>query len=131
MALIKKLVALDDWIQIYAITRRDLPIDSKKITRISLDLNNKREIQEKLQGANAKSITNVFHLAFGGEIACCQIKHTAQVNICIIQVARGHAGENSCCMRSVLTSALLGKWQLFGAQGAPCHMRRIAAALMT
>ena len=91
MALIKKLVALDDWVHIYAIARRDLPIDSKKITRISLDLNNKQEIQEKLQGANAKSVTNVFHLAFGGEIACCQIKHTTQGEVCILQVAHGHA----------------------------------------
>ncbi len=68
MALIKKLVALDDWVQIYAIARRDLPIDSKKITRIHLDLNSKQEIQEKLKGANAKSVTNVFHLAFGGKM---------------------------------------------------------------
>ena len=107
MALIKKLVALDDWIQIYAITRRDLSIDSKKIRRISLDLNNKQEIQEKLQGANAKSITNVFHLAFGGEIACCQTKHTAQVKVCKIRVAHGRAGENSRCMRSVLLQPCL------------------------
>ena len=40
-ALIKKLVALDDWDHIYAIARRELLTKSKKITRISLDLNNK------------------------------------------------------------------------------------------
>lgn len=42
MALIKKLVALDDWDHIYAVARRDIPIDSKKITRIHLDLNKKQ-----------------------------------------------------------------------------------------
>ena len=42
MSLIKKLVALDDWDHIYAIARRDIPINSKKITRIHLDLNNKQ-----------------------------------------------------------------------------------------
>ncbi|CAK0782934.1 hypothetical protein CVIRNUC_006129 [Coccomyxa viridis] len=66
-ALIKKLVALDDWDHIYAIARRDIPIHSKKITRIHLDLDNKQEIQHKLSSANAKSVTNVFHLAFGGD----------------------------------------------------------------
>ena len=116
-ALIKKLVALDDWDHIYAIARRDIPIHSKKITRIHLDLDNKQvptwqtadleqvprmitsrisqqstgmspaeftrlrwakpegwlivqEIQQKLSSANAKSVTNVFHLAFGGLPPC-------------------------------------------------------------
>ena len=50
MALIKKLVALDDWDHIYAIARRDIPIHSKKITRIHLDLDNKQV--PSLQPAN-------------------------------------------------------------------------------
>ena len=40
-ALIRKLVALDDWEHIYAIARRELLTRSKKITRISLNLNKK------------------------------------------------------------------------------------------
>ena len=40
-ALLRKLVALDDWEHIYAIARRELLTRSKKTTRISLDLNKK------------------------------------------------------------------------------------------
>ena len=33
-------------------------------------------------------------------------------------MAAGSAEDSSCCMRTVLTSASLGKWQLLGAEGS-------------
>ena len=53
-ALIKKLIALDDWEHIYAVARQKLPHHSKKITQISLDLN-KKEVTHLLHLAHSRN----------------------------------------------------------------------------
>jgi len=56
LALLKKMVELDDWSEIYAVSRSELPISSSKLMHCPLDLNDKEVCAEHYRFVQVHSI---------------------------------------------------------------------------
>lgn len=50
--------------KIYAVSRRPLLADYKRVTSIQLDLSDEKAIADQLKSAGVRDVTHVFHMAF-------------------------------------------------------------------